>query len=377
MINKITSNPNLKNKRILVVDDTISNVEMIETYLMLEGYTSIRLITDARDVFDVYDEYHPDILLLDITMPYISGLEIMSELRAKTPDSEYLPIIILTADVSTNTKRKALEMGASDFLTKPIDLIELKARLETHLQIRIKTEEIHLYAQELAHQIAIKDKFFSIIAHDVRNPFAGIDNYVSLLLKMKKFSPETYEKELQLIQKSARTGRNLLENLLKWSKTQTGNIKLNKTKVELHTLLAENIEQFVSSAKIKNIRIEQSLESVELESDVEMIDTIFRNLIGNALKFTPQGGLIQICLDKKSDFCEVKISDNGIGMSQREMDKLFSVDSQLDSRKGTSGESGSGLGLILCKEFATLLDGTIRVESEVEKGSAFYVQIPL
>lgn len=181
----------IKTAKILVVDDQIANVEMIVTYLEIEGYTNIIATTDSREVMDLYINSNPDIILLDITMPYYTGLELMEMIKDENPENDYLPILILTADISTETKRKALQAGASDFLTKPFDLIELKARVNTHLQIRFKNNVINEYAFELKQQIAIKDKFFSIIAHDVRNPFTGIINYCRILLMQKNHTTQT------------------------------------------------------------------------------------------------------------------------------------------------------------------------------------------
>ncbi len=369
----------IKNAKILVVDDQIANVEMIVTYLEIEGYTNIIATTDSREVMDLYINSNPDIILLDITMPYYTGLELMEMIKDENPENDYLPILILTADISTETKRKALQAGASDFLTKPFDLIELKARVNTHLQIRFKNNVINEYAFELKQQIAIKDKFFSIIAHDVRNPFTGIINYCRILLMQKKsYNADEVQHMLNIISNTASQGYILLENLLKWSKSQMGSLQIKPVSLNINKSINNSIIPIAEQAHNKGIEILNTTDSqCEITTDKEMFETIFRNLISNAVKFTQYNGRIRVDSEIKNDQIWISVADNGIGISDEEKDKLFRIDSKLQSRKGTADENGSGLGLILCHEFAIQLGGNIIVESTENIGTTFTLHLPL
>lgn len=368
----------VKDARILVVDDLIANVDMVVTYLEMEGYKNIIATTDARDVVDLYNNTKPDILLMDISMPHYNGLELMEIIRKDHPESDYLPILILTADITSATKRKALEAGASDFLTKPFDLIELKARVNTHLQIRFKNNEINDYARELKQQIAIKDKFFSIIAHDVRNPFTGIINYTRILLMQDRvIGEEELKRIFKIINTTASQGYDLLENLLKWSKSQTGSLQISPVCLNLYNSIESCVHLVENQSRGKNIALRVDVDrALSVNTDKEMFETIIRNMISNAVKFTNPDGEVAVCSQHDEQEIRILVQDNGIGIGQEEKEKLFRIDSKLQSRKGTADETGSGLGLILCSEFAMQLGGAISFESEEGKGTTFILHLP-
>jgi signal transduction histidine kinase len=368
---------NLKNAKILVVDDQESNVDFLCDYLETEGYQNIRFTTDPRDVLQLVTDSQPDLILLDLSMPYLSGFDVMELLKTIIPSSTHLPILVLTADVTIETKRKALLSGACDYLTKPFDLIELQARVNTHLEIKFKNEQIKEYSYELEKLIATKDKFFSIIAHDLRNPFVGIENYVKILLQLGNYEPKSVESNLRIICSTAQQGHELLENLLKWSKSQTGNIDVNFDMHRLNDIVNNCLSYIQSHANNKNIKIIKSInDDVILETDQDMLETVLRNLLSNAIKFTPLLGTVTLEATTTNNIVEITITDTGVGISESDKKKLFKIDSKLQSRKGTAQETGSGLGLILCKEFIDLLHGNIMVESKIDEGTTFIVTLP-
>lgn len=363
--------------RILIIEDQKPNVDLLLDFFEMNNYQFVEAITDPRLAEDKICSIQPDILLLDLGMPYVSGFDILEKLKCIIPPDEYLPVLVLTADITLESKRKALRMGAGDFLTKPFDLLELQARVNTHLQIRFKNKEIKEFADKQKELIAIKDKFFSIIAHDVRNPFAGIVNFSKIILaKFDDFSPEQLKESLTTINKTAQHGRDLLENLLKWSQTQTNITQVNINSVFLNKCLNNLVETFAVQAENKKIHLKLEIESeIVLETDVEMLDTILRNLISNAIKFTPKMGQVIISACEIGDFVEISVSDTGIGISTDVVEKLFYIDQKLNSRNGTDDERGSGLGLILCREFTDKLKGELIVESKVNEGTKFTLRL--
>ena len=176
---------------------------------------------------------------------------------------------------------------------------------------------------------------------------------------------------------SSKKGHNLLTNLLAWSKSQSNGIIYNPTLLNLRQIVNENLEFISNYASSKNITISASVsKDITVFADKNMFNTVIRNLLSNAIKFTPDNGRIEISSDLKENEVEILISDTGIGMSPEDIDKLFRIDIN-PSSIGTAKEKGSGLGLILCKEFIEKNGGSIRVESEVGKGSQFYLRLPL
>lgn len=370
-------NSDLKNAKILLIDDQQANIDILQDFLEMQGYTNIETTNDPRKVAKLIIDLEPDIILLDLQMPYLSGFDIMEQMKSIVQPSTYLPILVLTADVTLETKRKALLSGASDFLSKPFDLIELKARVNTHLQIRYKNEQINEYATKLEKLIATKDKFFSIIAHDLRNPFVGIENFTSILIKLGKYDPVDMENQLQTIHTTALHGHELLENLLRWARSQTDSIEINMDVFRLSDAVNNCFSLLQTQADNKKIKLISNVpDDILVESDQDVFETIIRNLMSNAVKFTDILGEVIVKAEKTDNEIEISISDSGIGIPKEIQKKLFRIDNKLQSQKGTGGEKGSGLGLILCKEFIDKLGGSIRVESEVGKGTTFRIQLP-
>jgi len=243
---------------------------------------------------------------------------------------------------------------------------------------QIKYEEVLRKSEaELRETNAAKDKFFSIISHDLKNPFNSILGLSNLLVEqIKEKDYEGIEEYAGIIQKSSTRVYELLMNLLEWSRSQTGRMEFSPEYIELAALINEIVELLSDSAQQKSITIIKEFPgNMIVFADHAMISTILRNLISNAIKFTRLGGQIVISADKKPDELTVSISDNGIGIKKEAIGKLFRIDENL-STVGTKNEKGTGLGLILCKEFIEKHGGKIWVESEVGKGSTFYFTIP-
>jgi signal transduction histidine kinase/ligand-binding sensor domain-containing protein len=226
---------------------------------------------------------------------------------------------------------------------------------------------------------ATKDKFFSIIAHDLRNPFNVLMGLSEIMFKnYNKLSPDKIQKYSEIIYLSAKSGYNLLENLLQWSRSQTGNIAFDPTKVQLQVIAEETVALLEASAERKNVTIQQNIgPDVVAFADESMVMAIFRNLVSNAIKFCNENGTVKISAYLGGNgSIEVSVSDNGVGISKDIIDRLFRIDSTI-STKGTFNETGTGLGLLLCKEFVGKHNSKIWVISEENKGSDFRFTLPI
>jgi len=223
-----------------------------------------------------------------------------------------------------------------------------------------------------------KDKLFSIIAHDLRGPFNSIIGYSELLIENEGNNDvDENEAFIKIIHTSAKSTLILLDNLLNWAKSQTGQLIFRPEKINLYSVIDDVIDSSNSTARFKNISLRQiSSSDFEVYADKNMLHTILRNLISNAIKFTNSNGEIKIYNTANQDFVEIIISDNGVGIDEHTIRKLFRIDAKLTS-KGTANEIGSGLGLLVCKEFVEKMGGKIRVESEVGKGCDLIFTIPL
>ncbi len=222
---------------------------------------------------------------------------------------------------------------------------------------------------------AAKDKFFSIIAHDLKTPFNTLTGYTYLLMKeYKQYDEEKREAIIKSLYENTKNTFNLLENILVWSRSQTGNINFSPRVINISKLIEENIRLYNPTAKSKNISLSapSSLPEILVVADPEMIQTVLRNLISNAIKFTPEDGNVMLGVTESEDnkIC-VYVSDDGLGVSMENQDKLFRIDKNITT-KGTNNEIGTGLGLILCKEFIDKNNGEIWMDSSPDEGSTFY-----
>lgn len=250
--------------------------------------------------------------------------------------------------------------------------------LERTLQIEEQNKLIISKNQELNELNRTKDKFFSIIGHDLGNQFNIIVGFLEVLVTdFKKLDADKVEYHLTNIYNSSKQAFNLLENLLTWARIQTNRILYNPEYFIVSKKINESIELLNGAISKKNIQIEvHSDEENMVYADENMFTTVFRNLLANAIKFTHEHGNIYILINRKVDCCEICVKDNGIGISDEDMQKIFRIDSK-HKTVGTIGEKGTGLGLILCKEFVETNGGQISVKSTVGKGSEFCFTLPL
>lgn len=230
---------------------------------------------------------------------------------------------------------------------------------------------------KLIHLNATKDKFFSIIAHDLRNPFSNILGFADLLNKnYAKYDAEKMERFTKQLYLTAKNTYNLLENLLEWSRTQSDKIPFEPHKINFSNVCLELVEGLKLSASAKNVTLDCALnENIEFYADINMIKTVLRNLVSNAIKYSYSNGLIQIVATKQETDIVISVKDTGVGIDAYTLSKLFDL-TQKYSTSGTADEKGTGLGLIICKEFVEKHGGEIWAESELGHGSSFNFTLP-
>ncbi len=259
------------------------------------------------------------------------------------------------------------------------DIIKLIAIDTDITRLKKAEEQVEKQRDELKKLNTTKDKFFSIIAHDLKNPFHSIMGFSDLLTRSYDAIAEEKKKEfIKLINDSSTSAYGLLENLLNWARTQTNRIKYNPGQIDISLISKEVFQMMSVSAENKNVklRLPDDFKEVYAYADYNMVYTVIRNLVNNALKFTESGGTVSIESKEKNGRLELGIKDTGIGMTEEEKNKLFRLD-EFHTTTGTSGETGTGLGLIVCREFINIHGGDISIDSEKGKGSTFRFSLPL
>jgi two-component system sensor histidine kinase/response regulator len=369
-MNNITRNP-----IILVVDDNPKNLQIIALTLRELNYKLI-IADGGQKAIELSDRYQVDLILLDVMMPGIDGFEVCRIIKS---NSKYaaVPIIFLTALSEKANLVKGFELGAVDYITKPFNKEELISRIKTHLDLKFARDELQSVTNNLAESNAIKDKMFSVIGHDLRSPVGSIKMMLELILgDFDNYEPKKIKETLNSLSKTTEEVFNLLENLLWWARSQNGTLAIFPENIELTSLVSGLYYLNKGSFSLKNIQFSNSVEKECLvHADMNMLKTVLRNLISNAIKFTPEGGTVSVSATEDGEYVEIRVSDTGVGISDDNLSKLFDEKQQMSSL-GTNNESGSGLGLILCKNFVQSNNGKIRVESTLGKGSTFTVEIP-
>ncbi|MFK5957434.1 MAG: tetratricopeptide repeat-containing sensor histidine kinase [Lutibacter sp.] len=245
-------------------------------------------------------------------------------------------------------------------------------------QINKMNEEIQIQRDDLKQTNKTKDTFFSIIAHDLKNPFNSIIGFTELMIENShEYSEEKKIKFLKIIKGSTSKASSLLNNLLIWANSQSGNLEFNPQKIDLSQKVSDVISLLEIQAINKDIKISNNINNqIFVNADKNMLGTILRNLLSNAIKFTKTEGLIQVSSKEDLNFVEITVKDNGVGISKFDIENLFSIDVK-SSSIGTENEQGSGLGLILCKDFVEKHGGKLWVESNIGEGSEFKFTLPI
>ena len=356
-------------QKVLIVDDVTKNIQLVASFLKQSGYEINYALSGKAAIRHVKKE-HFDLIMLDIMMPEMDGFEVCEKLKEddKTKD---IPVIFLTAKTDIESVTKAFEIGGIDYITKPFNKAELLARVKTHLELQLQKKNL----RELN---ATKDKFFSIIAHDLRSPLNQLIGLSEILQNMiKSEQREDAIRLVNIINESAKSGRMLLENLLEWSRSQTGSINFGPESLDLSIVTQEVVDLVAQNANQKEISIVSKIKTGTIAfADINMVKTILRNLISNSIKFTPFGGEIKLDAKVSKDIITYAVTDNGIGIDDSDIKKLFRMDIN-PKTIGKSKEKGTGLGLILCKEFVEINGGEIWVESTLGKGSSFVFSLPI
>jgi len=370
------SNINRSDYKILIVDDVVSNVLLLKILLSNEKF-QVCTANCGNMCIEQAKKEKPDLILLDVMMPDISGFDTAVILK-KDPETQSIPIIFLTALNNPSDLVHGFQVGANDFLTKPFNKEELIVRVMHQIALVAAKRLIEKQNEELRATIGNRDKMYSVIAHDLRSPMASIRMVLNLVVSA--VSPEAVGPELfELLDKANKESEevhDLLDNLLKWTKSQTGRLNVVMQDLDLNDIIPGVVDIFEMIAVTKNIKLvyKGSDTPIIVRADNDMLKTVVRNFMSNAVKFSPQDSSIEITMKTEGDYAKVSVSDHGVGIAPERLGTIFHKG---ETTYGTGGEEGSGLGLQLCADFARKNGGDVMVESTVGQGSTFSVLVPL
>ena len=353
---------------ILIVDDQATNVQLVANLLQAEGY-DLAAASGGAECLTRLRQRDFDLVLLDIMMPEMDGFEVARHMKTD-PALAHIPLIFLTAKTDEESLAQAFGLGAADFLTKPIRNQELVVRVKTQLLLAENQRRM----QEDA---ATKNRFFNIMAHDLKSPFNALVGLSEILLQNLTDMPPAEVRELLVnIHAAAKNGAELTEQLLNWARAQTGRLQMALEILETDLLQAEALSAMAELAQAKNVRLTTRPSGLLVYADYNMLGSVLRNLLSNAIKFSHPGQEVTVRSQLASGKLQIWVEDQGVGMRPEQLKQLFRLD-QPQSTPGTAGEQGTGLGLILCKEFLAQMQGGLGVESTLGQGTRFCLSLPL
>lgn len=353
-------------------DDTVFHKgdQLNAMYIIVEGKVKVH---DGEHVFTQFGEkdFFGEYSLIDssVRSATVTAIETTHLLRLNQED--FHKIIENNIEVSKSVLKALIKRLRNNNI--------LEERLtQNSLKIERQRDELDKQKKELEELNATKDKFFTIIAHDLKNPFNTVIGLSELLIKRYDTYDSNKIKEfIRQINKFSNNAYNLLEDLLKWAKSQTGRMEVKPEKVEVFELAIENMNLFQEKAEKKGVKINANVKmGLFAYIDKNMICTVLRNLISNSVKFTNSGDIINIEAKSINEHIEIMVTDTGIGVPEEKLEKIFKIDSHI-STQGTADEIGTGLGLIISREFVEKNGGTINVKSKEGNGTQFMFTVPI
>ncbi len=361
--------------KILIVDDIQSNIILLQAILRHNNFQIITAMSGYEGLSKITNEA-PDLVLLDVMMPDINGYEVASRVKSD-PATKDIPIIFVTALSDPSNIVEGFEHGCNDYITKPFNSAEIMTRIKHQLTIVASRRIILRQNEELRNVITSRDKLYSVIAHDLRSPLSSmkmaLDMLVSCLSK-DEIGDDMYE----LLTSTDQTTEELfmlLDNLLKWTKNQLGKLNVVFQNIDFGQTVAGVVETLVPIANLNSITLTLDNKSDgTVYADADMMKTILRNLIINAMKFSHNGYTIDIRTYSEEDYNVCVVQDHGIGISEENQEALRNAISITTA--GTRKEEGSGLGLQLCRDFTQMNHGKFWFTSKAGEGSSFYFAIP-
>ena len=360
---------------ILMVDDMPANLALLAEMLKNRGY-KVRAALSGKFALQAVRSDPPDLILLDINMPVMNGFEVCAELKADDKLKD-IPVIFLSALNETMDKVKAFGTGGVDYITKPFQLEEAEARVETHLELRRQKRRLQEAYDKLRELENLRDSLVQMIIHDLRSPLTGTFAYLKLIRDNtdhtlsavhSSYVAEAMKAVMQMIQMACDT--------LEASKLEEGRMKLKTAVCDLGRILEDGISGVKPLSGRREIRLTPPASPVTVLADRELILRVIQNLLSNALKFTRDGDLILLAIEPAGDLVRVSVKDNGLGIAPEYKQKIFSKSAQSELRAGNQRYS-AGMGLTFCKLAVEAHGGRIGADSEEGKGSAFWFELPV
>ena len=351
--------------KILVVDDERTNRTLLASRLRREGH-EIAECASGEEAIEAIQGDTFDLVMLDVVMPGLSGMEVLKHIRAEATPAE-LPVIMVTARDTSEDVVEALEEGANDYVTKPLDFPVVLSRVQVQIRLRRLSE--------------LKDEFLRIASHDLKNPITSVRSFASFLQQMLKPGSPVDEQAItcaERIYNASRTMQKIVEDFLDFQALEDGRMQLviqpNDLNAIVHTVVDTNAE-YAASKSIEAL-LELAEDLPELQFDRDRLLQVVQNFVSNAIKFSPADTSFTVTTRAHENGVLLEVTDRGPGLTKDDLAKTFVKYARL-SNKPTGGEKSSGLGLAICKQLVEAHGGEIGVHSTPGQGATFWFRLPV
>ncbi len=358
-------------QKILVIDDELINRQLLMH--IFENKHVVEMAGDGPTALEMLDDGYFDLILLDIMMPRMSGLDVLKHVR-ENPKTKNIPVILVTAMSESEDVVNGLRLGANDYITKPVDINVVVARVQTQLTIKQLLDERQQTIGELESAENIRRQLFRIASHDLKNPLNNIRMAEHLLREQVELS-KPVKQVLDTIALTVRSMQNIIENFLDMVELQSGELNLKLDYVEMSDVIQNVVTQYEIAAKNKSIAIDVEQAEGVVFADKSRLVQVVSNLISNALKYTPKGKRIRVYSVVQYEVVRLSVEDEGPGIPEHERHLLFEEFTRLSPRP-TGGESSTGMGLWIVKHLTESQNGKVGAEFPNSSGSVFWIEFP-
>ncbi|MFN8376013.1 MAG: hybrid sensor histidine kinase/response regulator [Anaerolineae bacterium] len=357
--------------QILIVDDELNNRLLLSRILRRLG--SITEASSAREALELLQEEQFDLVLLDIMMPDMTGLEALEVIR-NNRDTAHLPIILVSALSDNEDLVHGLQIGANDYIPKPFDIDVVYARVNTQLRLKMMSDDDKQVIAQLEAMQQMKDRLLRIASHDLKAPLANIKT-IEVLLREYVSDPQGVE-FLEMLRSTINNMHSVIEEFLDMAAFQGGTLAVELAPVEVEQVVMDVMMHYCPAAQEKDIDIMAYALPGIVHADQQRLTQVLNNLVSNAIKYSPRRTTISLWSEIDEGRVRINVADQGPGIPANERDRLFKEFSKLSTRP-TAGESSTGLGLWIVKQMVTLQGGTVGVDCPSDGGSTFWVEFPV
>jgi len=363
-----------REQTVLIVDDGPENVALVGS--MLRGVCQTRLAGTGEEALEIaFSDKPPDLILLDIMMPGMDGYEVCRRLKADDRTSD-IPVIFLTAKTRVEEERIGFDLGAVDYIAKPVSAPIVLARVKTHLDLQCQKRQLQENYVQLRKLEQLRDSLVHMMVHDLRTPLTSVIGYLELL---KEFETDNWTEEgkelVEIAYRSAETLVEMISAVLDVSRMESMKMKLNLTECDLTEIAEKAVAKLAPFRKGTQVDLKAPPYPVRATADPDLIARVIQNLLGNAIKFASQSVEAKVVIESGDDFVRVSVSDNGPGIPPEYHERIFEKFGQVEARQ-QGRKFSTGLGLTFCKLSVEAHGGRIGVESAIGRGSTFWFELP-